>query len=104
MDEFENRKKVSLYGFFGKIPVSRFCWIALAIIFVAFAIEAWTFMVPFYTISGLITYFVGLLISAAFLSVKAGVYLFVPINDTLMRKRTIIIGILLEETRDKNLK
>jgi len=100
MDQVENRQRVLIGEFFKEIPVTGFHWVALAVLFVAFAIEAWEFMVPFFTVSGLMTYFnvgydiAGFLMSSAFFGALAGAYLYAPIADIIGRKKTIIIGLV----------
>jgi len=96
----EKTQKIPVGEFFKEMPVTRFHWVALAVLFIAFAIEAWEFMVPFFTVSGLMTYFhigygiAGLLMSAAFFGALAGAYLYAPIADIIGRKKTIIIGLI----------
>lgn len=92
--------RVLIGEIFRDIPLTRFHWMALSILFVAFAIEAWEFMVPFFTVSGLMSYFgvnydiAGLMMSAAFFGALVGAYLLAPIADIIGRKKTIIIGLV----------
>jgi len=96
----EKTQKMLLGEFFKDMPVTSFHYMALAVLFIAFAIEAWEFMVPFFTVSGLMSYFhigyniAGLLMSAAFFGALAGAYLFAPLADIIGRKRIIEIGLL----------
>ncbi|MEM0150408.1 MAG: MFS transporter [Candidatus Micrarchaeaceae archaeon] len=92
-------KRILVGELFKDIPVTKFHWIAISVLFVAFAIEAWEFMVPFFTVNGLMNFFnvnydiVGLLMSSAFFGALAGAYILAPIADIIGRKKTIILGL-----------
>ncbi|MEM3334163.1 MAG: MFS transporter [Thermoplasmata archaeon] len=93
-------KRIPVGELFKDIPVTKFHWIAISVLFVAFAIEAWEFMVPFFTVNGLMNFFnvnydiVGLLMSSAFFGALAGAYILAPIADIIGRKKTIILGLV----------
>lgn len=99
-ETLDNRNRILIGEIFRNIPLTRFHWMALGVLFVAFAIEAWEFMVPFFTVSGLMTYFgvgydiAGLMMSAAFFGALVGAYLLAPMADIIGRKNTIILGLL----------
>lgn len=100
MENIPENKRILVGEIFRDIPLTKFHWKVLVVLFVAFAIEAWEFMVPFFTVGGLMNYFnvdydiAGLLMSSAFFGALAGAYLLAPIADIIGRKKTIILGLI----------
>ncbi|GGM77578.1 MFS transporter [Thermogymnomonas acidicola] len=85
---------------FNSVPLTRYHWVATAVLFFAFAIEAWEFLIPSFLLPTLMPYFRvgtgigGTLISAPYFGALLGAYGFAPLTDRIGRKKSIMYGLL----------
>ncbi|MGC8542876.1 MAG: MFS transporter [Vulcanisaeta sp.] len=94
------QKEMLVGELFEYVKSGRIQWFVGSVLFFAFAIEAWEFMIPSFLLSALMSYFHvgydigGLLLSAPFFGALLGSYAVTWIPDVYGRKRAIQWGII----------
>lgn len=91
---------IEIGDMFNNMKLNRRHVLITSILFFAFAIEAWEFLIPSFLLPTLLKFFSigttigGLLISAPYFGALIGAYFLAPFADKIGRKNAIILGLL----------